>query len=185
MAETCSLCGTPSCLPCRPLVTPTISRVYVCICTCMQVSLQLFIFFHSHTFLLFPISRSICSDLLVHAHVHVCVRVKCVCVCVCVCVIHQIFYTLSLPDVVQGRWKVKRMSSSLENAMSPANASPLPPPLPPLPSSPPRRRLHPAIRTAVERFSRGNLHHVETVVRQSLPDIEGEGNHCTTCGTSK
>ena len=83
MAETCSLCGTPSCLPCRPLVTPTISRVYVCICACEHANFASTFHFIAHTFLLFPISRSICSDLLVHAHVHVCVRVLSVCVCVC------------------------------------------------------------------------------------------------------
>ena len=82
--------------------------------------------------------------------------------------------SLPPPGVVHSRLNVKRLSSTIKLAMGPAHDGPHAPSLPPPSSSPPRRRLHPAIRTAVERFSKDNLHHVETVVRQKLPDVEGE-----------
>ena len=67
--------------------------------------------------------------------------------------------------------KVKRMSSLLESP--PVDVNPAPKPLPPA------RRLHPAIRSAIERYPpKDKMHHVVPVVKDMLPTLEGEGCVC-------
>ena len=49
--------------------------------------------------------------------------------------------------------------------------------IPSRPPPPPRMKLHPSIRSAIEHFKLSELHHVTTEIKNILPDSESECTH--------
>ena len=84
-------------------------------------------------------------------------------------------HSIHSTEVVHSRHKVKRLSS-LINSKSPSDVTQLATPTFNSTNSDhsTRRRLHPAIQSMVRKFSKSSLHHVDPVVKLSLPSRKGK-----------